>query len=463
MVGRRVGRVVAALLALTVLVGTAGAQASSQLRDGLERTEEQRERTARDLDARRAEEGDARGRLAAAEEAHATARGALDRIEARLEQVTADRESALERAQDLRDRLAAVERELTVAEDGLAEVQTRFDSRVAGAYKRGSTRAETALVGQLLTQDTIADALATQPFLTAVMDADRRVVSDLHEVRDEVTRQRAEAASLRNAAEREAQRADRAARDVASELTAQERVTAELAEARAELDAAHDAIVADRRAVESHLASLESESQRIEGELAAIAEQRRREAADRAAQEAQRRAQQDEPDSEDASDGGAQDGSPGNGAGDGPGAAPPGQATPPPSGGSWGWPAACGRVTSRYGGRSVAGGSAFHRGVDIACTRVLGPNPAITASRSGVVSPVGCGGGYGVCLIVDHLDGFFTLYAHMSSTAVTPGTSVGAGQVIGYEGSTGNSTGPHLHFEIWDGATKVDPCPRIGC
>lgn len=461
MVGRRAGRVVGGILALLVLLGTAGAQATTDLRDGLERTAEQRERAARDLEVRRAEEGDARARLAAAEQAHAEAQGQLDRIEARLAQVTADRESAVERAQELRERLASVERDLVVTERELAEVQGRFDARVAGAYKRGATRAETALVGQLLTQDTIADALATQPFLTAVMDADRRVVGDLHDVRDTVSAQRAEAASLRDEAEREARRADRAARDVATEVAAQERVTVQLAEARAELDAAHDAIVADRQAVESHLAGLEAESRRIEGELAAIAEQRRREAQERAAEEAERRARQETS----PPTGGGGDAPDGSDAGSGGGSqpAPPDEVTPPSGGGSWAWPAACGRVTSRYGSRNVAGGSAFHRGVDIACTRVLGPNPAITASRSGVVSPVGCGGGYGVCLIVDHLDGFFTLYAHMSSTAVTPGTSVGAGQVIGYEGSTGNSTGPHLHFEIWDGATKVDPCPHIGC
>jgi murein DD-endopeptidase MepM/ murein hydrolase activator NlpD len=107
----------------------------------------------------------------------------------------------------------------------------------------------------------------------------------------------------------------------------------------------------------------------------------------------------------------------------------------------------------------------MHSGVDIACTRVMGSNPPppILASRGGQIYTTSCGGGYGLCVIVDHLDGDLSLYAHMSSLAVGPGQYVQRGQMLGREGSTGNSTGPHLHFEIWKSGSKVDPCPYIGC
>jgi murein DD-endopeptidase MepM/ murein hydrolase activator NlpD len=68
--------------------------------------------------------------------------------------------------------------------------------------------------------------------------------------------------------------------------------------------------------------------------------------------------------------------------------------------------------------------------------------------------------GYGISAVVDHGNGFLTHYAHMSELAVSPGQWVNAGDVIGYEGSTGDSTGPHLHFEVHQGMwNQVDPAP----
>jgi murein DD-endopeptidase MepM/ murein hydrolase activator NlpD len=86
----------------------------------------------------------------------------------------------------------------------------------------------------------------------------------------------------------------------------------------------------------------------------------------------------------------------------------------------------------------------FHTGIDIGAP---GGTP-IHAADAGVVSFAGWGGGYGNVIIMTHGNGFSTLYAHMSGFAVGSGERVGRGQPIGYEGSTGYSTGPHLHFEI---------------
>jgi murein DD-endopeptidase MepM/ murein hydrolase activator NlpD len=88
----------------------------------------------------------------------------------------------------------------------------------------------------------------------------------------------------------------------------------------------------------------------------------------------------------------------------------------------------------------------FHTGLDIGCSF----GTPIGAADSGVVSYVnyGWGGGYGNFVVMTHGNGFATLYAHLSSIAVTAGQPVRRGQVIGAEGSTGFSTGPHLHFEI---------------
>jgi murein DD-endopeptidase MepM/ murein hydrolase activator NlpD len=88
----------------------------------------------------------------------------------------------------------------------------------------------------------------------------------------------------------------------------------------------------------------------------------------------------------------------------------------------------------------------FHTGLDIGCSF----GTPIAAADAGIVSYVnhGWGGGYGNFVMITHGNGYTTLYAHLSSIAVSTGEAVGRGEVIGAEGSTGFSTGPHLHFEI---------------
>ncbi|MDD5947573.1 MAG: peptidoglycan DD-metalloendopeptidase family protein [Oscillospiraceae bacterium] len=108
-----------------------------------------------------------------------------------------------------------------------------------------------------------------------------------------------------------------------------------------------------------------------------------------------------------------------------------------------------------------------HRGIDIAGGGIH--NAPITAAASGTVTKVvtgcphdskgfcGCGGGYGNYVIVTHSNGMSTLYAHMSRVAISVGTQVSAGTVLGYVGSTGNSTGYHLHFSVIINGTYVNP------
>ena len=118
-----------------------------------------------------------------------------------------------------------------------------------------------------------------------------------------------------------------------------------------------------------------------------------------------------------------------------------------------------GPVVSGFGNRSnpIGGGTGFHSGLDIAASS----GTPIRACRSGTVVIAGWQGGYGNAVVIDHGGGMATLYGHQSQIAVSVGEKVLAGEVIGYVGSTGNSTGPHLHFEVRISGNPVDPTPYI--
>lgn len=130
-------------------------------------------------------------------------------------------------------------------------------------------------------------------------------------------------------------------------------------------------------------------------------------------------------------------------------------------GGEFLWPSGSfTKITSKYGWRYWSNGSSdFHTGIDIAGTGIYGTN--ILAANAGKVIYVKTtyvpNKGYGKYLIIDHGGGYSTLYAHCSSISVKVGDVVKRGDVIGKVGSTGNSTGPHIHFEIRVNGKAQDP------
>jgi len=118
------------------------------------------------------------------------------------------------------------------------------------------------------------------------------------------------------------------------------------------------------------------------------------------------------------------------------------------------WPVS-GRLGDGYGDRSdpLSGEGELHKGVDI-----LAPTgTAVRAAADGIIVRVGWNGGYGRCIIVDHGNHYQTLYGHLSRTDVIEGQEIRQGEIIGAVGSTGHSTGSHLHYEVHVGAIPVNP------
>ena len=119
------------------------------------------------------------------------------------------------------------------------------------------------------------------------------------------------------------------------------------------------------------------------------------------------------------------------------------------------WPTDSGEISSRYGYRydPFGYGSDFHPGIDIAGNY----GDPVYASAAGDIEQAGWNGGYGRYVKISHGNGYETAYGHMSAIAVGSGDSVKKGDIIGYVGSSGYSTGPHLHFEVLLNGQTVNP------
>ena len=128
----------------------------------------------------------------------------------------------------------------------------------------------------------------------------------------------------------------------------------------------------------------------------------------------------------------------------------------PATQGGYIWPVSSRYITSTMGGRTSPGGigSTNHKGTDIGR---VGYTSEIYAAKAGTVIISTYSKSYGNYVVISHGSGNTTLYGHMSSRKVNVGQRVKQGDVIGITGSTGNSTGPHLHFEITENGVRVNP------
>ncbi|PJZ40541.1 peptidase M23 [Leptospira kmetyi] len=120
------------------------------------------------------------------------------------------------------------------------------------------------------------------------------------------------------------------------------------------------------------------------------------------------------------------------------------------------YPVVNAKVTSRFGRRKDpfhTGSGGYHTGLDFGGSQ----GAPILASADGIVSFTGVNGGYGNTVIIDHENGYKTMYAHCAKITIEQGTRVSAGTVIGAVGRTGSATGPHLHFEVFLNGNRINP------
>jgi murein DD-endopeptidase MepM/ murein hydrolase activator NlpD len=255
----------------------------------------------------------------------------------------------------------------------------------------------------------VQEALDQVAYLTDIGVQDRRIATEVAYAKAQVKAARAKTKRIRATVHGETQ--------VISARTAQTRdVRDELVGARNDLTTTRQQKVTDLSQLSAAARAEAEEIDSLQAASAAIGERIRRAQAQRAAA---------------AQSTGTQSGS---------------QSTPSSSG--FIWPAS-GPVTSPFGWRW----GRMHEGIDIGAPY----GSAIRAAASGTVIYCGWESGYGNLTVIDHGGSLATAYGHQSSIAVTCGQQVSQGQVIGYVGSTGHSTGPHLHFEVRVNGSPVDP------
>ncbi len=369
-------------------------------------------------------------------------------VAARLDALAAEDEDLVAALDDLEtfiqiqeSKVAAAEADLAAAERAAADARAEIaelDIRMVELRRRAADRAVDAYVGidddlVRLTEPDLTQSAVRRYLLRVTLGDEVDAVDALRAAQDR--RRAAEEVAVAAAADARRQRAE-----LAGHLAELEESRAEAERLRAELQARIDEWERQAAALDAEDARLEREIRRLEEEARRRAEEearRRAEEARRAAEEARRRAEE-----EATGDGGT---------GPAEGAAP----------GTFvlaRWPLD-GPVVSAFGPRvhPIFGTTRTHRGLDIDGDT----GDPIVAAGAGTVIWAGARRGFGNSVIISHGGGFTTLYAHMSTIATVAGAEIAAGDPVGAVGSTGWSTGPHLHFEVRVDGVAVDPRPFL--
>lgn len=293
--------------------------------------------------------------------------------------------------------------ELTAAEKALEEKEDRFAQTVRTTYEQG----DSSYLEVLLNSSSFKDLLTRMEIVSSLMEDNKRVVAEYKAAKEDIEQKKTDLESTQNDQKEYQQnlsyKVDELAASEAQQKALQESVEAYKAESEAEYD------------------RIANEMQNVSNQ---IAEQSRKEA-----EEAARKA---------ASSGATSGG------------------TATRYSGTFVWPLPGYTTTSSaYGWRThpIFGTRKFHAGEDI-------PAPtgtAIIAAQSGTVTTAGWVSGYGNYTVISHGNGVMTAYGHQSAIYVSVGQTVSAGETIGAVGSTGNSTGPHLHFEVYVNGSTQNP------
>lgn len=336
----------------------------------------------------------------------------IEDVSAKLKQIQADLDAANARLQSIRSRQAEINAQIVQTQNEIVKMeaylktrQNVLNRRVRAIYMHGQLNYLEVILGA----NSFSDFANRVELLKRVIRSDYNLILEIQKQKAAIEAKKAQLEEDKRQLDALAAEAEKTQKEIAAKKAEQQKV----------LDAAKSNKAAAAQMEQDLNAQLASVRNLIQQRLAAA------EAARQAAQQT----------SSDEGGGGSDDNYV--------------QGT-----GAMGWPCS-GPITSPFGYRThpIFGTTIFHAGIDIG----VDYGTPIHAADSGVVVYSGWISGYGNAVIIDHGGGVSTLYGHNQSLAVSEGQSVSKGSVIAYAGSTGNSTGPHCHFEVDVNGSPVNP------
>ena len=357
--------------------------------------------------------------------------------------------------------IAANQEELDAAEARLAELNEKNKERIQAMEEEG----EISYWSVIFKAKSFTDLMDRLNMMGEINEADQRRMNELSEAATAVAQAR-EALATEKAALEESRVALKESQAVLDEKRAQaDELLAQLNADKRALDQMEADYEADEAVLSAEIAAAEVEltkalkAEEEEARRKAEEERKRKEEEERRRKEEEEKKKQEEgsknPGNDGSNNGGSNNGGSNNDSGDTGNSGGSGAV----AGESWGRPCSWRKLTSPYGYRihPTLGYRKFHNGVDLANDQ----GTPIYAARSGKVTVATYGGTYGYYVTINHGDGYSSLYAHMTHYVVSKGQTVKKGQLIGYMGSTGRSTGPHLHFSIFYNGSTVNPMNYI--
>lgn len=348
-----------------------------------------------------AEESELLGKLDAVQDRRRDLDARVGELDAQINSAQAEVDAAEAQLESLQAEFVLAQTKLQVADGKVAEAKRDLRDKAVAAYI-GQPSAHAANV--MLTAGSMRDLAAAVGYLDVIVSSQKRAVERYAVLREETVALRAAAEATKDQA-----------MSVRNDLL---RRKSELEAARQEQDSVRQQVLSHEQAQASLVNEVRSRKSEFYSQIAALKQE------------------------SDAISGllrGVQGG----------------QVAGPSGKGVLSYPIPGARVTSNFGPRvhPITHEVRNHDGIDVGA----GHGTPIRAAGDGVVFHAGPRGGYGNTIIVDHGNALATLYAHQSSFAVGGGERVARGQIIGFVGSTGFSTGPHLHFEVRLHGTPVDP------
>ncbi|MCF2669999.1 peptidoglycan DD-metalloendopeptidase family protein [Butyricicoccus pullicaecorum] len=403
---RIIAAIIAGLLAVLMLgstifgaIGMASAASKSELKSRLAQIKEHKAEIERNLESYKADQAEYAGQIGTLNNKIALTEEEIDATQDILDELDAN--------------IAQTEQELEETTQELENKKELFATRIRVMYENG----DTSYMDVLLNSENFSDMLSNMEIVSQIMDYDKGVVAEYTALKESIEQMKAEL---------ESDRADK--QDYMDSLEDRKE---ELESDRTDLKKLLAKLENDIEYAEKTARQMQADEDKVNAEIEELSRQEA-EAARKAAEAAKKAAQSKSASSSTST-------------------------STVRASGSMVWPCpSYNYISSNYGYRThpITGKvSSFHKGIDIAASS---GNPVLAAA-SGTVVKSYMSSSYGNYIVISHGGGLMTAYAHLSRRLVSVGDTVSAGQQIGKVGSTGNSTGPHLHFEVYVNGSTVNP------